>query len=242
MNASAPAPHNPPHNVPYNAPAGGGVPPSYPYPPAPKRSWFARHKILTGLGVVILLALIIPVLGGGGGQSGSSATTPAQRVDAVPAQSGEAPGAEPQGGDPAEAEPPADPGITFPGMKSDDIVTTAGSTVDADGLQITATDLIKGDSVLEPTTCTTVTFVNSSSDSVDVSIFDFSLQDPNGAIVDGTVIGSDNILSSSTLIEGGTMSGDVCFDADLSKGGQYIVLYEPFLEFFSHRSAWVNDL
>lgn len=33
----------------------------------PRKSWFARHKILTGLGVIVILAVIGAALGGGGG-------------------------------------------------------------------------------------------------------------------------------------------------------------------------------
>jgi len=47
-------------------------------PPAPKRSWFARHKILTGLGVVVAVVVIASAASGGGGDAPQAATsTPA---------------------------------------------------------------------------------------------------------------------------------------------------------------------
>lgn len=53
--------------------AGQPFPQGYPtqgaqpgVPTRPRGSWFARHKILTGLGVVVLLAIIGGALGGGG--------------------------------------------------------------------------------------------------------------------------------------------------------------------------------
>src|SRR5699024_8347934 len=46
----------------------GGVPPQGPVPPPPepkKRSWFARHKILTALLAVVVLVIAIQVFSGG---------------------------------------------------------------------------------------------------------------------------------------------------------------------------------
>jgi Domain of unknown function (DUF4352) len=70
-----------PHaQYPTYAPAGtqAGPPgPPWQQPPAPapkKRSWFARHKILTGLGALVALFVIIGVASGGSSSSGSSAS------------------------------------------------------------------------------------------------------------------------------------------------------------------------
>jgi len=43
-------------------------------PPAPKRSWFARHKFLTGLGVVVAVVVIASAASGGGGDAPDDAT------------------------------------------------------------------------------------------------------------------------------------------------------------------------
>lgn len=46
-----------------------------PYPPpAPKKNVIARHKVLTGLGVLVLAVVVISVASGGGGSSDSSDT------------------------------------------------------------------------------------------------------------------------------------------------------------------------
>ncbi|OLT54629.1 DUF4352 domain-containing protein [Cellulosimicrobium sp. CUA-896] len=92
-----------------------GAQPGVPTPP--RKSWFARHKILTGLGVVVLLAIIGGALGGGG--EDEPATTAA--VAGAPAADGPSDGAadtaEPAPEAPAEEpapEEPAAPGIGTP--------------------------------------------------------------------------------------------------------------------------------
>lgn len=88
-----------------------GAQPGVPTPP--RKSWFARHKILTGLGVVVLLAIIGAALGGGGEDE---PTPPAAVAPAPDAPSDDAP-AEPAPEAPA-AEPapeePAAPGVGTP--------------------------------------------------------------------------------------------------------------------------------
>src|SRR5699024_9722086 len=82
---------------PVGAAQTGGVPPQGPVPPAPepkKRSWFARHKILTALLAVVLLVIAVRVFSGG--------SDPAP--DADPAASQE------EGGGAAGAEGRAAPG------------------------------------------------------------------------------------------------------------------------------------
>lgn len=83
-------PHQPPGQPQY------GPPPGYGYPPPPaKRSFVARHKILTALGVLVALGVVIALAtsggssGGGGGEGstaapGSGGTTSA----AAPAAAG----------------------------------------------------------------------------------------------------------------------------------------------------------
>ncbi|MFB8229919.1 DUF4352 domain-containing protein [Cellulosimicrobium sp. NPDC055967] len=105
---------HPPQGYPVHGyPAPGGQPG---VPPAPRKSWFARHKILTGLGVVVLLAIVGASLGGGGddepaepaavADAGAEATSPEGadvEADTAPAEE-----------EPAEElapEPPAAPGV-----------------------------------------------------------------------------------------------------------------------------------
>ena len=246
-------PANPVPPSPVGSPA-----PGYPWPPAampapePKRSWFARHKILTGIGAFVAVGIVASALNGGGGAGESSAAaspaaqSTAQSVaSAAPQETAgqdAAPAPAPEQTTPADATGKTDAGLSFPGKQSGDVVGKAGDTIDDDGVKVTATTVAAGDATLGPTACSTITITNGSKNNLDVNALDFTLQNPAGAISNSGFLGSSNHLSSSTLIAGGSVSGDVCFDTDVSAGGQYVLLYKPTLSLFGHRRAWVNNL
>lgn len=109
--SSAAAPHAPAPHAPTPPPAG-------PHAPAPKkRSWFARHKILTALLAVV--ALVIAVNLGGGGDD-EETSTPGGSVDAQPPVADDAaPAAEEAEPAAEDAEPAAeepDPAADLPGI------------------------------------------------------------------------------------------------------------------------------
>ncbi|OMG08072.1 DUF4352 domain-containing protein [Actinomyces naeslundii] len=240
------------------SPAGSPAP-GYPWPPAampapePKRSWFARHKILTGIGAFVAVGIVASALNGGGGagESSAAASPAAQSVaSAAPQETAgqdAAPAPAPEQTTPADDSGKTDAGktdsgLSFPGKQSGDVVGKAGDTIDDDGVKVTATTVAAGDATLGPTACSTITITNGSKNTLDVNALDFTLQNPAGAISNSGFLGSSNHLSSSTLIAGGSVSGDVCFDTDVSAGGQYVLLYKPTLSLFGHRRAWVNNL
>ena len=239
------------------SPAGSPAP-GYPWPPAampapePKRSWFARHKILTGIGAFVAVGIVASALNGGGGAGESSAAASPAAQSTAQSVASAAP-QETAGQDAAPAPAPeqttraddtgkTDAGLSFPGKQSGDVVGKAGDTIDDDGVKVTATTVAAGDATLGPTACSTITITNGSKNTLDVNALDFTLQNPAGAISNSGFLGSSNHLSSSTLIAGGSVSGDVCFDTDVSAGGQYVLLYKPTLSLFGHRRAWVNNL
>ena len=251
-------PANPGPPSPVGSPA-----PGYPWPPAampapePKRSWFARHKILTGIGALVAVGIVASALNGGGGTGESSAAASPAAQSTTQSVASAAP-QETAGQDAAPAPSPeqttqaddtgktdagkTDSGLSFPGKQSGDVVGKAGDTIDDDGVKVTATTVAAGDATLGPTACSTITITNGSKNNLDVNALDFTLQNPAGAISNSGFLGSSNHLSSSTLIAGGSVSGDVCFDTDVSAGGQYVLLYKPTLSLFGHRRAWVNNL
>ena len=209
----------------FPAPAAGmGVP-----APEPKRSWFARHKILTGIGAFVAVGMIASALNGGGGSGDAStaaATPPSiQSMAGAPAQAtagqDSAAAPSPQQQEPAKDAGKSDSALSFPGKQSGDVVGNAGDTIDDDGIKVSATPVAAGDATLGPTACSTITITNGSKNTLDVNALDFTLQDPAGAISNSGFLGSSNHLSASKLIAGGSVSGDVCFDADVSAGGQY---------------------
>jgi hypothetical protein len=67
-----------------------GYPPAPPAPQPKQQSWFARHKILTGLLAIVLLGIVIGAMGGGDQAAGPAAQAPAQ---APAAQAPDAPAA-----------------------------------------------------------------------------------------------------------------------------------------------------
>ena len=85
-----------------------------------------------------------------------------------------------------------------------------------------------------PITGVTVTYVNKGSSEASFNMFDWKGQDANGAQRSITVyVNGENALSSGTLAAGGTVSGNVYFDGDVSK-----VLYYSSVFSKSSQVAW----
>lgn len=221
----------------------GGRQPQVAYVPAPqpkkplwKRWWFITLAVFLALGVIGSMT--------GGGNRGTTARTSAAPSGdrGVAAQGSQAPA--------GQAAPAADSGdsgdpsstTTYNGIQDGDVAVNAGESITARGVTITSAQLTAGDATLGPTACTSVTVQNSSGKEIDFNLLEFKLLSPSGAIVNVGFAGSTNILQSGTLIDGGSTSGDVCFDADVATGGQFVVLNEPLSFFTNHREAWVNNL
>lgn len=81
--AGQPGPYSQPG--PYGQQGAYGQPGPYgaPVPPAapPQRSWFARHKVLTGIGVLVALIVVGSALGGGGEDTPAAAPTTTAAAD-----------------------------------------------------------------------------------------------------------------------------------------------------------------
>jgi len=71
-------------------------------------------------------------------------------------------------------------------------------------------------------------------------MFDFTMQDVSGAIVNPTFFGGGDALGSGDLAPGGGVRGDVCFEDKANARGTYVVLYKPNM-FLSDRGAFVNS-
>lgn len=135
---------NPPNLPPYGMPDGSL--PAAP-PPPQKRSWFARHKVLTGiLGLVVLGAAFgatsgnadtssnasAPSVSGGG--AGSPASSPGSTAGGPAASASTSPAA-PAETTPAETTPAAPPAETTPGI---------GSVVKVGDFSVTVTKIETG--------------------------------------------------------------------------------------------------
>ena len=187
-----------------------------------QRPWFKKKRFVLPIAFLVLLILLVSLSGGGDGPVAT--TTPG------------APAA-------AEKDPSAPP--AFPGAKDDDVVVQAGESVTTDSkITMTATKLTPGDATIQKTLCSTVTYQNGGSDTASFNgVFDWKLQDPNGAIVMSGLLGSDNALNSGQLTPGGKTTGDVCFEAPQgSPSGTYVLLLDPSFRLTSDRIAWINNL
>ncbi|NKY23913.1 DUF4352 domain-containing protein [Cellulomonas denverensis] len=109
--------------------------------PAPKRSWFARHKVLTGLGAAVVLVIVIAIAGGGGGGDDK----PAASAPTADAPAAEEPAAEEPAAEEPAAEQPAEPelpgiGATAADGKFSFVVTGVETGVPQVGSQYLTSD------------------------------------------------------------------------------------------------------
>lgn len=213
-------------------------PPLRPKKPLWQRWWF--------IALAVFLALVVVGSAAGGGNKRAAA-----RASATPGSGGGAATQENQ--DPAQQAAPAptidsagsgDPTstTTYNGIQKGDVAVNAGESITAKGVTIASSALASGNDVLGPTACTGVTIQNNSGKELDFNIMEFKLLSPSGTIVNAGFAGSHNIIQPGALIDGGSTSGDVCFDTDLAGGGQFVVLYEPLFSSSQKREAWVNNL
>ena len=74
------APPMPPPPAPFSQPTI--TPPIY--QPAPEKAWPARHPVLTGLGVLVVIAIIGAAIGGSGSDGNNDASSSAPPIPATP--------------------------------------------------------------------------------------------------------------------------------------------------------------
>ena len=96
--------------------------------------------------------------------------------------------------------------------------------------------------MLGPTACTGVTIQNNSGKELDFNIMEFKLLSRRALSSMPDLPAPITLSSRAPLIDGGSTSGDVCFDTDLAGGGQFVVLYKPLFSSSQKREAWVNNL
>ena len=232
-----PAPQNPvPQRPAPQFPAPPYAVPQYVIPqkkPVWKRWWF----------IVIVVVVVLGAIGSLGDRGSSSVVSkPTETAVEGVHQSQQSDQAQTPESTEAAAPADAEPAVSFPGQRKDDTVVNAGEAATIRDVTVTATPLVAGDSTLGPTVCSSVTLTNGSSSTVSFNLFDWSLQQPSGTIINSGFLGSSDILHSGDIVPGGMASGDVCFDADPSVSGQYILLYEPMVIWSNKRAAWLNSL
>lgn len=207
---------------------GANPPGSWQPPQPPAKKPFYKKKWFWLVAIIAIIAIAISTSGGGGSDSSTDG------VVSDPTQSSQAEG--------APAAPAQDEGPDFPGKKDGDISAQSGQTVSTNDLVVTSTPLAGGNLDVGPALCSTITIVNNGDDSETFNPFSFTLQNPEGAVVNPTFYGSNTMLSSGELVPGGRIQGDVCFENQRgTRGlpGTYVVLFEPSF-FGGDRVAWVT--
>lgn len=229
--------YGPPPQQPYGGPPAWGPPSAYgpppgqyQAPPPPPR----KPRFGTGarIGIAVLGLFLVGAISNAGKDDRPS--TPRVPVAAA------AP-VVPAADQPAPAPEPA-PAAAFPGSLRGDVTGEAGATLVLDELSITAAALDEGDSTFGETLCATVSYVNGGTDAVSFGAFDWSMQNPSGAIVTITFFGgAGDFLPSGELAPGGRTSGEVCFEDANPSSGQYVLLYDPPSFFSADRLAWLDE-
>lgn len=249
------APYGPTPQQPYGPPQGPysfnqAVPPVQENPEvrAKKERTTKTVGIVAGVAVVAGIGIAAAVGGDTDDSTTASGSTSTTQTTAPRSSSSDGAG---QAAAPSPAAqqstenpvPPPPPGVTFRGMTRNDMAAMAGETLNAKDLSISTTPLLaQFDFVGDPIVCTSVTIQNTSASTKSFNIFEWKMQDPNGAIRNLNVFGGGESIGSGDLAPEGTASGEVCFDGDPSSApGEYVVLHDRF-SFFSKRLAWVNQL
>lgn len=84
-----------------------------------------------------------------------------------------------------------------------------------------------------------VTLHNNSSSSVDYNVFDFKIQDASGNQTSETISASSaNALSSGSLAQSGTVTGNIVFDVTTANASKLKLLFQP--SFWDSQTATVD--
>ena len=212
------------------------IPQGYPGQPIPKKkSWFARHKILSALGALILLIII-----GSAASSGGSGTTEDQLASpASTSAPGKTAPAAPKTKAPAATKAP-DAGLTFPGKLEDDQAVKPGTEIMLSGWSTTAGALTKrSDAAFGDQLCAPITMTNRDDDSQDYNSYSWKLQSPSGDTKDLGISESNNKFGNGTLAPNGKKTGTLCWD-DPDEKGTHVVLWQPDMFSSEARGAWVS--
>ncbi len=140
--------------------------------------------------------------------------------------------------DSAKSGPAVTSTSAAPAGTSDGAADTAAQSQDlalgtsitlADGLTVSVdsvdTSLVKHDG--SPITAVTVTYTNGSSEEASFNVYDWKAQDTQGVLRSYTYYSGSDVVSlgSGTLAPGGTVTGAVCFEGDITKALYYASMF-----------------
>ena len=107
-------------------------------------------------------------------------------------------------------------------QKNNDHCANRSNTVTTDNVTVTATALRRDGS---EGLCTTVSYANNSSETIDYNPLDWKLQAPSGQVEDSSLVGNGS-LPAGELVAGGHTKGTLCFDS-ISSSGQFVLINKP---------------
>jgi len=176
---------------------------------ATKKSWFARHKVLS---IILGLILLIIIAGAAGGDD---------KTDNNQSNSGKSSGV-----NKAKQYRFADRSD----KQSKDVEVLPGETATIDGLKMTLSNPEYVGSVSEYETAdqgktyvvADVSLENTSDKTQSYNVFDFRIQTAGGQVLDGTITSLPTI-SSGDLVSGGKAQGKIYFEVPTEEGHQYVI-------------------
>lgn len=185
-----------------------------------KKSWASRHKVLTGIGIFVVLAIVVSAVSGGDKNETASTNTNSDTNAASNSK-------------PAEAE------------KTEFAV---GETATFDDKSITITNVQRnydtGNQFAKPESgkefvLVSVDIANNSKSALDYNTYEFKLQDSNGVQQSESFTAlSEGKLNSGSLAPGGKVSGKLAYEVPKDDAGLKL-LYQSF-SFFSNKTVTFN--
>lgn len=166
-----------------------------------KKSWFKKHKLLTIVIVIVVIA-IVASLGGGSDENGNSNNnnTRSYKYD-----------------DRADKQ------------KNDvELALNEKGTVDGVELNVNSIEYMQSageyDNAKEGETYIKVnaTLVNKSNGTKPYNVYDFRVQTAGGQVLDAAIVMAKTI-SSGDIVAGGTVTGDVYFEAPIEDSSQFMI-------------------
>lgn len=126
-------------------------------------------------------------------------------------------------------------------QQSKDVEIVPGEAAVIDGVKLTVNGVTKQTSLGDfydaksghTYVIVDVTLQNTSGETKPYNAFDFRIQTAGGQVLDGTWVTVDKPLSSGDLVQGGSVSGQVVFEAPVETGKPQYIIWKP--------SAWKSD-
>lgn len=179
------------------------------------KNWFARHKVLTVIGVLILIGIIASVSGGSKSGTNGSSNSTAQAAKNKTYRFNDR----------------ADKQATDVEVMPNEAATIKGVKMTVTNVKY-ATSLGEFDNASAGKTylLADVTVENTSTKTQPYNEADFRVQTAGGQVLDGTIVSSmSSPLNSGDLVAGGKVSGQVVFEVPIETGHQYII-WKPGLD------------